>query len=330
MILRSRTRFCIDELRPGPILSDTMNRKLKFLIGIVGFLALLYGAGAWYFAGVLVAFQPKTLEEDRRGRRIKGLAQFGLEKAQGVELNVSGLKLRGLYLPAERGSKCGVVFTHGHRATRFGSVQYTALFKKRGCALLIYETRRHGKSQGDFATFGYHEKKDLHEILKWFSKKTGLPQGKIGLFGVSMGAAISLQAAAQSPEIAFVAVDSPFSSLRRIVGEQGRKQYGSALSVLLPGAFFFGGLRSGADLDDVSPLEYAKRIRVQVFILHSLTDTYTLPEHSRRIFAAVPHERKVLKLTKAGAAHSRDIVKNLPVYKQAVDDFLNKHAPGFR
>ena len=123
------------------------------------------------------------------------------------------MKLKGwwFHAPEKRGT---VVFLHGLRDNRGSAVGIAAHFVPRGFEVIAYDSRAHGESDGDACTYGFYEKQDLGRVL---DRVTVNP---IVVMGVSMGAAVALQAAAQDRRIAAVVAVSSFSDLRTAAAER--------------------------------------------------------------------------------------------------------------
>ena len=131
------------------------------------------------------------------------------------------------------------------------------------------------------------------------------------------------------PDIAFVAADAPFHDLKTILIEQGEKQYGPVIKLFIPIVEILANLRSGANLEKISPSLFAARIKIPVFLNHSLQDTYTPPHHSRKIARNIKHGKHVLHLTNRGATRGKTLDKNPTGYQKQIDEFPNTYVPHF-
>lgn len=303
-----------------------MRRLTRVLLILLGLLLAIYLGGSWYFSNLIIAFDTHTLAE---GAAENGSpTDYDLPAPEDVRIASDDVTLAG-WLFRQEGADCGVVMMHGMGATRYGMLEYAPLFWQHGCDLLLYDHRRHGDSTKTFGTFGYFEKRDAVAAIDWFAQTTGLQPGQIGLFGESYGATTGLQAAALRPDIAFVAVDSPFRDLPTEITEEGVRRYGGAIKLMAPGAFLIAGARAGFWPWAVSPLKAAASIQIPTFIVHSQQDDLILPYHSSDIFARIPGNRKILHLTDWGAGHTQSISANRPAYQSFLDEFLATYAPAF-
>ena len=206
-----------------------------------------------------------------------------------------GVRLRGWWFHAPGTKRGTVVSMHGVADNRGSSIGLADHFLAKGFDVVAYDSRAHGESGGDACTYGYYEKKDLSRVL---DRLEGKP---IVLVGTSLGAAVSLQAAADDPRIAVVIAAAVFSDLRTVAGERApffasKGNIDEALRLAEQTAKF--------RVDDVSPLAAAARIHVQVFLLHGERDNETPNAHSHRVFAALHEPRKLLIVPGAGHGDS--------------------------
>jgi uncharacterized protein len=292
-------------------------------------LAGIYLGVGYYFSGLVVAFDTRSLEEDRQRRQIESPAQFGLPAPENVRIESGEVTLAGWLFTNDGNGECAVLLLHGRGGTRYEGLYLAPLFWDRGCHLLAFDARLHGESSGEFGTYGYFEKHDTVAALRWLAHRTGLETSQIGLMGISYGGATALETAALERGIAFVAADSAFSSMERIIREQALEQFGRPVMIFVPGALSLSGLRAAFNPSAVAPAEAARQIEAPVFLLHSLQDTYTIPAHSQAIYENVPHERKVLHLTDWGTPHARAISSHFDQYKPLMDAFLQLYLPEF-
>ena len=117
-------------------------------------------------------------------------------------------------------------------------------------------------------------------------ERTGLPDERIGLWGVSYGAATSIQTAAARPGLGFVIADASYSSMPDIAAVQADKQIGVWARAFIPGALAVAGWRAGFDPSEASPEEAIRGLEAPVLLVHSTTDAFTPSNQSVAIYAA--------------------------------------------
>jgi fermentation-respiration switch protein FrsA (DUF1100 family) len=323
-----RTLRCVHNLNLAVSECSTMKKALGFAVFLLLVLAAVYLAGSWYFSGLIVTFDTKSLAEslDLDGPP----SDYGLPAPEEVSFAGDGVTLAGWLFDHPGPSTCGVVLLHGITNNRYNMLKYAPLFWPRGCDVLIYDHRYHGDSTGEYGTYGYYEKQDALAALDWFEQRTGLQPGQIGLLGESYGAATALQTGPLAPNLAFVAADSPYRDLETIIGEQAVQQFGGWTKLFVPGALAISGLRARFAPSEVSPMAAAPAISAPVFLSHSATDEFTLPHHSVDIDATLASGAcRRLHLTDWGSAHAESINDNFATYKAQMDEFLAACAPDF-
>ena len=291
--------------------------RLRTLIVLAVVLIVGYGAVSWVFSNKLLAAQARPLGK-------VDPTQYGLPKPTVVEVPGNGVKLASWYFPNPRKERCAVIMLHGFGGARGEVVGAAPLFWDRGCDLLMYDSRGHGDSSPALLTFGPHEKDDLVAAIAWLSRRTKLPDSRIGLIGWSYGAAVSIQAAAKVPGIAFVIADSSYSSLEDIARVQADNQFGAWAKVFVPGALFIAGKRAGFDPGNASPLKAIAAVKAPVLLIHSRQDGFTPYQHSEKIYAASDKTRTRLVIPAWSAPHAESFLKNPAGYTMVVDRFIKE------
>jgi pimeloyl-ACP methyl ester carboxylesterase len=209
-----------------------------------------------------------------------------------VTLDVgAGVQLRGWLFRTERPRRGLLVYLHGIGDNRTSGIGVAARFNALGFDVLTYDSRAHGESGGAACTYGFYEKKDLSRMLDQ------LGGGPVAALGVSLGAAVALQAAAEDPRIALVVAVSPFSDLRAVAAD--RAPFFASRGNIAE-AFRLAEAEAAFRADDVSPAAAAARIRAPVLLIHGAVDRDTPPAHSQRIYGALAGPKKLLLVPNAG------------------------------
>jgi alpha-beta hydrolase superfamily lysophospholipase len=194
-----------------------------------------------------------------------------------------GVELRGWLFRAPAPRRGAVVFLHGVADNRASGVGVATRYVAKGYDVLAYDSRAHGTSGGDACTYGYFEKRDLARALDLMRADRAV------VVGVSMGAAVALQAAAEEPRIAGVFSIATFSDLGTAARERAPF---FATDRAIRQAFALAEAEAHFRVDDVSPEAAAPRIRAPVILVHGTDDHETPPAHSERVARALaaPHE----------------------------------------
>jgi hypothetical protein len=177
-----------------------------------------------------------------------------------------------------------VLLLHGVADNRDGMTGYAAMFLKAGYAVLLPDSRAHGESGGSIATYGVLERNDVGQWARWLQERS---DGCVDLFGESMGAAIALQAAAVTPGLCAVVVESSFSSFREIAYDRISQTTGLSLvwsktlaRPMLEGALLYTRLRYGMNLADAQPGRALGATNVPVLLIEDDEDHNIPPRHA--------------------------------------------------
>lgn len=182
-----------------------------------GLLALLivffYGVVPWFLTGIATTSR-FHFHDPNDGKTPK---TFGNMDFRDVEFTSSdGILLRGWYVPAEGGAKGTIVFCHGHNRTRVEMLPEATFAHGLGYNGLLFDLRHQGQSGGKITSVGYWERLDAEAAVHYAltAEKASPP---VIVWGVSMGAAAALMAAAESPDVNAVISDSTFLNYKELI-----------------------------------------------------------------------------------------------------------------
>ena len=190
------------------------------------------------------------------------MTQVPTGKFEKVDLDV-GVHLAGWLFRTERPRRGLLVYLHGLGDNRSSGISIAQHFNALGFDVLAYDSRAHGESGGDACTYGFYEKTDLSRAIDKFGG------GPIVAFGVSLGAGIALQAAADDPRIALVVAVAPISDLRTAAAERA-PFFASRANI--DEAFRIAEKEAAFRADDVNPAASAARIHAPVLVIHGADD----------------------------------------------------------
>jgi pimeloyl-ACP methyl ester carboxylesterase len=120
-----------------------------------------------------------------------------------------GIELEGWWVKAA-GARGSVVMVHGLNRSRIEMVKRVPFVHASGWNALLLDLRHHGASGGEATTFGVKEKDDVLAATRFARERS---PGPVVLWGVSLGGASAVIAAAQDAEVKGVICDSSFRSL---------------------------------------------------------------------------------------------------------------------
>ena len=190
--------------------------------------------------------------------------------------------LRAWFIQPAHSNGKAVIILHGVTANRVGSSGFAEIFLDQGYSVLMPDSREHGESGGNIATYGVLERNDVHGWASWVRQRS---PGCTYLLGESMGAAVGLQATAVTPQLCAVAVESPYATFREISYERlGR---GTHLGTffwrtlgrpVLEVAIAYTRLRYGIYLPDADPKAAVEHSPVPALLIAGTGDE-SIPMH---------------------------------------------------
>ncbi len=293
-----------------------MKRKHLFLIlRICAYVLLLISV-----AGYALSFLITTLPPRQRSAPTPGDAGFAYEELDFE--SADGLVLRGWLVPHEE-ARGVILLAHGLGAEKSDLIDMVPFLHRGGYALFLFDFRGHGESEGDHATLGYLEQRDLEGALACVSSRqetSGLP---LGLYGISMGAAPCVLVAARRQEVRAVVAESCYDSLESTIIHHGRLYFHLPAWVCRLGIFFFQ-LRFWFDIGEVSPLDDIGAIGPRgVLLVSGEKDERMPPRLSRELYRRAVEPKGILVVP--GAAHGQAHFIDKYGYEGAILEFYNKH-----
>jgi dipeptidyl aminopeptidase/acylaminoacyl peptidase len=238
-----------------------------------------------------------------------------------------GIELSAWYVPAERASAGpAVVLVHGHDSCKREDRMLLAagMLHRDGISVLLIDLRNHGQStvvNGRFAG-GTREYRDALAGWDWLVDVRGYQPDRVGLFGMSLGAATALIATGEEPRVAAVWEDSSYGDLDLAVqAELTRNGYPTFFRY---GGYMMAWVRSGDDLLALSPLEAVGKLNGRpIFITHGTADTRISPAYAADLSAEVrAHGGSVDPWMVDGAEHTQGIVLQPAEYERRLDAFF--------
>ena len=141
-----------------------------------------------------------------------GRAKAFLPQPEKVEfVGEQNTTLRGKFWPGQ--SDKAIIVVHGIDGPSFEMLPHVAYLHRSGYNVLLYDNRGRGESDGGFSTLGYLEWRDVLSAINWMRARPEVNPNKIGLHGLSLGAACVIMAAAKDESIRGVLAESPFISM---------------------------------------------------------------------------------------------------------------------
>ncbi len=193
-----------------------------------------------------------------------------------------------------------------------------------GFSVLLIDLRNEGASTRDTGRYtgGIREYRDVLGAFDWLRATKGIPAGRIGVLGMSLGAATAMVAMGQEQAIAAIWEDSGFADINVAISDElARNGYPTWLSI---GAVIAGRLE-GVDITSLSPLEAMARLNGRpIEIVHGTADTRLPVKHAYALRDAVEaHGGHPEVWILPGVAHVQAVFDDTAEYERRLDAFFD-------
>ena len=235
-----------------------------------------------------------------------------------IPLSPSGF-VSGWLVPVP--ARSGVVLlVHGLRSDRLQMLARARFLNAAGYAVLLIDLPSHGESTGDRITFGLREGRGVEAALDFLHRR--FPQDRVGVIGVSLGAAsLVLSHPARTPDA--VVLESMYPTLREAVADRLAIRMGAAGTLFTPLLLAQLPLRLDTTEDHLRPISAVLALGAPVLIASGTEDRHTTWPETERIFAAAAEPKSLWAV--AGAAHV-DLHAYAPhEYERRILDFLGRY-----
>ena len=223
-----------------------------------------------------------------------------------------------------------VLLVHGLNSNRTGdgALDLTGRLFDLGFSVLLFDLRGHGESDGDQLAAGYFEKQDVLGAFDFLVQR-GVPPGRVGVLGWSMGGATALLAVAEEPAIRAVVADSAFADAQDMIAQETARSTVFpewAVPVFIPGMKAMSGVLYGIDVGAVAPEKAVAALDYPILLIHGGADSRIPVEQSRRIHAAAPAGSELWLVP--GAEHADAFLDAPDEYVERVDAYLRNRLVG--
>jgi alpha-beta hydrolase superfamily lysophospholipase len=296
-------------------------RRVLIIFGVLA-LVLFFGVVPWFFTHIVTRGRFHYPDPNDG----KAPVSYGLESRWVEFRSTDGIPLKGWYVPASGPARGTIIYCHGLNRTRIEMLPRAQWGHALGYDGLLFDFRHHGQSGGDLTTLGYQERHDVLGAVRWV-RQEGKTTGPVVVWGVSMGAAAALMAAADSPDIAAVISDSSFRSFTDTV------KYHLRLFLHLPAfpiayeVIYWSAWRGGFRAADFDLERAVERIGNRPLLFIGVTgDRRMPPSIAEALYARATSPDKRLVIL-PGNRHGEGFKQAREPYQEAVKDFLASVEP---
>jgi alpha-beta hydrolase superfamily lysophospholipase len=305
-------------------------RRLTFVAIVVVVALALLSAASGYIGNAIGpgVLHPANLNPERLEETAQLLKRTSAIKVDFTVRANDGVELRGWKVVPASPNGDWVLLFHGVSDNRTGDLGHAEFLLRHGYSVVMMDSRAHGKSGGDIATYGWNERYDAIAITDavYATEKVR----HLYVHGVSMGAAIALQSAAVEPRIAAVSAEDPFANLREVTYDYAGLDMSTSLGKTLfrPASIFATRAvanAGGFNPDEVSPEKAVAQRSFPVLLICGTSDHRIPCRHAEAIYKAAtgPKELWIVQ----GAGHASALGQAPAEYETRVVSFFEKY-PG--
>ena len=254
---------------------------------------------------------------------------FGLDFRWVEFHSTDGVLLKGWYIPAAgprngsgRGEPRGtIVCCHGHNRTRIEMLPEAVFAHSLGFNGVLFDLRHQGQSSGEITTVGYYERLDALGAVR-FALEEEKAARPVVLWGVSMGAAAALMAAADSHDVDAVISDSSFLSFKDLVKHHAKLFLPLPSFPLADEVIYWSAWRGHFRPSDFDLEKAVGRINPRPILFVGVEgDRRMPPSIARALFARATSPQKRLVIL-PGTRHGEGFKFANKQYEEAVTEFL--------
>jgi alpha-beta hydrolase superfamily lysophospholipase len=182
---------------------------------------------------------------------------------------------------------CGI----GEREELGPYILYKEMLVTEGFRVVQVDLRGHGRSTGDWITYGVVESKDLVQVLDELEKRR-LVDGPVGAMGISYGASVAIEWAGIDPRVKAVVALEPFATFSDAAHDAAPLVLGNWRWLFsdrdIDRAIETAGQLARFDPRAASPLAAITKTKAPVLLIHSRADELVSFHQSERLHAAAP------------------------------------------
>ncbi|AFS70680.1 MULTISPECIES: alpha/beta hydrolase [Exiguobacterium] len=305
-----------------------MRKRTKIGLGVLGSGML---AASYYFYEMAIATHPKPFLTNNRDLsdemvRLMQPGQTWIKEQPLEQIEVQardGLTLRGHYLPPLVPSNRTVILVHGYGGVGTDLAGFAYLYHQAGFHVMMPDNRGHGKSEGHYIGFGWHDREDCLCWTEYLIERLG-QDSAIFLHGVSMGGATVLMTSGEvlPAQIKGIISDCAYTSVNAVLAYQMKRMYRLPHFPFLAMTSVLTKLKAGYFFSEASALKQVKRATVPILFLHGGADTFVPTSMVYELYEACPTEKELVVIP--NASHAMAYFEDPDTYDTVVERFVRR------
>lgn len=235
-----------------------------------------------------------------------------------------GLTLYGHYLKSAKETQQTAIIVHGYSCKGLDMISYARIYSNMlGMNILLPDNRGHGRSEGHYMGFGWHDRKDIQGWISYILERNG-NDTEIVLHGVSMGAATVLMVSGEKlpANVKVIIADCAYSSLEAQLKHQMRQMYKLPSFPLLQTTSWVCRLRAGYSFKEPNTLRQVQSAQAPILFIHGDADTFVPTEMVYPLYEQCASEKELWIVP--AAAHAKSVLIDYEGYAHKVIHFIQR------
>lgn len=238
--------------------------------------------------------------------------------------NKAGINLKGWFIPASKKSDKTIMFLHGWGLNKGDILENTFFLREQGFNLFYFDFRSSGESDNGPSSIGYFEAQDAQSALDYICYTHPQETKHIGLYGLSMGAAVAVYTAAHNKQIECLVIEGCYYSYKKVVARWAKKHRHVPYFPLVALTLFFVRKRLGFDPEDYCPKNNIKKISLKpILIINGEEDTLVPCQDVQALFLDSSKPKQIWLVP--GANHTECAKTAGPDYQARLTEFFTKN-----
>jgi pimeloyl-ACP methyl ester carboxylesterase len=237
---------------------------------------------------------------------------------------VDGTRLSGWLIEGDA-ARPPVLLCHDVGSSKASQVSLGIELQRRGFTVLMLDFRGHGQSEGRSSTLGLEEKRDVLGALDFLMERQGREGGRVGVYGVGMGAHAAVLAAVDRPSLRVLVLDALYPD---VAGPLARRVFGGwkpgirSLGFVSSGLF---ALMHGTRIGEQRAADALPGLLGRDVLLLAPAGDPELTAEIQRMVESIPEQREVdgnmvvLPATQGDALYGEDLDR----HREQVARFLD-------
>lgn len=318
-----------------------VKKRIIWIFSIIIFIvaAVLIGAGNYFYtvaidrghgdvelySGDEEDVEPvSSMIEEQKQAKLEEILKWTEEQSfQTLEVtSQDGLKLKASFLENKDANGKAVILAHGYRGSSEQMPGITKFYHDQGYHVLKPDARGHGKSEGDYVGYGWHDREDYKLWVQLLVDDLGVSD--MFLHGFSMGAATVLMTSGEElqPEVKGIIADSGYTSVLEELTHQLKYLYRLPAFPLMEVTSVVTSVRAGYTFSEASAINQVKENKLPLFIIHGDKDVLVPTEMAYRLFEAAGGDKELWIVP--GVGHTEAYTEAEEEYQKRLLTFLEK------